>query len=60
MLKEVMRFLEQLTMCMGDYKNMQFNVELICEGQDYTVAVNWHLGIFSNLSFDYCLVMLIK
>ncbi|KAH6777545.1 hypothetical protein C2S51_008857 [Perilla frutescens var. frutescens] len=41
--KEVMHFLEQLTMCMGDYKNMQFNVELICEGNDYTAAVNWHL-----------------
>ncbi|KAL1556860.1 hypothetical protein AAHA92_12424 [Salvia divinorum] len=41
--KEVMHFLEQLTMCMGDYRNMRFNVELVCEGNDYTVAVNWHL-----------------
>ncbi|XP_057810514.1 uncharacterized protein LOC131024952 isoform X2 [Salvia miltiorrhiza] len=41
--KEVMHFLEQLSMCMGDYKNMRFNVELICEGNDSTVVVNWHL-----------------
>ncbi|XP_042006190.1 uncharacterized protein LOC121754971 isoform X1 [Salvia splendens] len=41
--KEVMHFLEQLTTCMGDHRNMRFNVELVCEGNDYTVAFNWHL-----------------
>lgn len=39
-----MHFLEQLTSCMG--RNMQFNVEHISEGNDYTVSVNWHLGIY--------------
>lgn len=47
-------------MCMGDYKNMQFNVELICEGNDYTAAVNWHLGIFFNLSLTHRLALFIK
>ncbi|GFQ05823.1 hypothetical protein PHJA_002726400 [Phtheirospermum japonicum] len=39
--KEVLHFLEQLIMCMG--QNMQFNVEHICEGNDNSVGVNWHL-----------------
>ncbi|KAG8382200.1 hypothetical protein BUALT_Bualt05G0052000 [Buddleja alternifolia] len=39
--KEALRFLNQLTSCMG--QNMQFNVEHICEGNDYTAGVNWHL-----------------
>ncbi|KAI3453748.1 hypothetical protein Pfo_010411 [Paulownia fortunei] len=39
--KEVLHFLEQLTMCMG--QNMQFNVKHICEGNDNTAGVNWHL-----------------
>ncbi|GER31299.1 nuclear transport factor 2 family protein [Striga asiatica] len=48
--KEVMHFLEQLIMCMG--QNMQFNIEHICRGEDNSVGVNWHLGtlpIFSPL-----------
>lgn len=45
-----MHFLEQLTTCLGDYKNMQFNVDLISVGNDYTAAVNWHIGIISSLS----------
>lgn len=48
MLQEVLRFLEQLIMCMG--QNMQFNVEHIWEGNDYAAGVNWHLGKFSTLS----------
>ncbi|KAL0297597.1 UNVERIFIED_CONTAM: hypothetical protein Sradi_6811800 [Sesamum radiatum] len=39
--KEVLHFLEQLTISMG--QNMQFNVEHICEGKDNTAGVNWHL-----------------
>ncbi|KAK6129977.1 hypothetical protein DH2020_036259 [Rehmannia glutinosa] len=39
--KEVLHFLKQLTMCMG--QNMQFNVEHICEGKENTIGVNWHL-----------------
>ncbi|CAA0838785.1 Nuclear transport factor 2 (NTF2) family protein [Striga hermonthica] len=39
--KEVMRFLEQLIMSMG--QNMQFNIEHICGGEDNSVGVNWHL-----------------
>ncbi|KAL3833463.1 hypothetical protein ACJIZ3_008199 [Penstemon smallii] len=39
--KETLRFLEQLTSSMG--QNMQFNVEHICEGNDSTAGVNWHL-----------------
>ncbi|KAL8053906.1 hypothetical protein ABFX02_05G103400 [Erythranthe guttata] len=39
--KEVLRFLEQLTTSMGH--NMKFHVNHICEGNDYTAGVNWHL-----------------
>ncbi|KAL3499308.1 hypothetical protein ACH5RR_038401 [Cinchona calisaya] len=39
--QEVIKFLEQLITSMG--QNMEFNVEHICEGDDFTAAVNWHL-----------------
>lgn len=41
-LQEVMHFLQQLTASMG--QNMKFRVRNICEGDDLTVAANWHLG----------------
>ncbi|KAL8498500.1 hypothetical protein ACS0TY_021726 [Phlomoides rotata] len=44
--KEVLHFLKQLITCMGEDQNMQFNVEHICEGNDYTASVNWHLGTY--------------
>nr|KYP67324.1 hypothetical protein KK1_013651 [Cajanus cajan] len=39
--EEVMRFLGQLTQCMG--RNVKFKVKHIYEGEDLTAAVNWHL-----------------
>ncbi|XP_051129234.1 uncharacterized protein LOC127250118 [Andrographis paniculata] len=39
--KEVLRFLRQLVSCMG--QNMRFNIEHICEGNDYTATVDWHI-----------------
>nr|GMD01655.1 uncharacterized protein LOC109147681 isoform X2 [Ipomoea batatas] len=39
--KESLRFLEQLTTCMG--QNMEFSIDHICEGVDQTAVVNWHL-----------------
>lgn len=42
LLQESLRFLEQLTTCMG--QNMEFSIDHICEGVDQTAVVNWHLG----------------
>ncbi|XP_014520227.1 uncharacterized protein LOC106777198 [Vigna radiata var. radiata] len=39
--KEVMRFLQQLTECMG--RNVKFRVKHIYEGDDLTAAANWHM-----------------
>ncbi|XP_075505914.1 uncharacterized protein LOC142542899 [Primulina tabacum] len=39
--KEVLHFFEQIISCMG--QNMQFNIDHICEGNDFTAAVSWHL-----------------
>ncbi|XP_059276253.1 uncharacterized protein LOC132030576 [Lycium ferocissimum] len=39
--KEALKFLEQLTTCMG--KNTEFCIEHIYEGVDLTTVVNWHL-----------------
>ncbi|KAK7406116.1 hypothetical protein VNO78_07733 [Psophocarpus tetragonolobus] len=39
--KEVMRFLQQLTACMG--LNVQFRVKHIYKGDDLTAAASWHL-----------------
>ncbi|KAK4365412.1 hypothetical protein RND71_016770 [Anisodus tanguticus] len=39
--KEAMKFLGQLTTCMG--KNTEFCIEHIYEGVDLTTVVNWHL-----------------
>lgn len=50
-LQEVLRFLDQLTISMGE--NVEFNVDHYCEGGDgYTVTVNWHLGISGSFSPD--------
>ncbi|WVZ09958.1 hypothetical protein V8G54_014488 [Vigna mungo] len=43
--KEVMRFLQQLTECMG--RNVKFRVKHIYEGDDLTAAANWHMGHIS-------------
>ncbi|KAL0327761.1 UNVERIFIED_CONTAM: hypothetical protein Sangu_1854100 [Sesamum angustifolium] len=48
--KEVLHFLEQLTISMG--QNMQFNVEHICEGKDNTAGVNWHLGQLQSADWN--------
>ncbi|XP_073051133.1 uncharacterized protein [Primulina eburnea] len=40
-MQEVLHFLEQIISCMG--QNMQFNIDHICEGNDSTAAVSWHL-----------------
>ncbi|KAJ7944955.1 Nuclear transport factor 2 (NTF2) family protein, partial [Quillaja saponaria] len=39
--KEVMQFFEQLTESMG--KNVKFSIGNICQGDELTAAVNWHL-----------------
>ncbi|XP_073135498.1 uncharacterized protein [Henckelia pumila] len=39
--KEILHFLEQIISCMG--QNMQFSIDHICEGNDFTAAVSWHL-----------------
>ncbi|KAM3263283.1 putative protein isoform X2 [Capsicum annuum] len=39
--KEILKFLGQLTTCMG--KNTEYCIEHIYEGVDLTVMVNWHL-----------------
>ncbi|KAJ0048919.1 hypothetical protein Pint_15114 [Pistacia integerrima] len=39
--KEVVQFFEQLMASMG--QNVKFNVEHICEDDDFTAGVNWHL-----------------
>lgn len=39
--EEVMRFLDQLTDCMG--RNVKFRVKHIYEGDDLTAAASWHL-----------------
>ncbi|CAI9094136.1 OLC1v1029825C1 [Oldenlandia corymbosa var. corymbosa] len=39
--QELMKFLEQLIASMG--QNMEFKVDHICEGDDLTAAVKWHL-----------------
>ncbi|XAR55085.1 hypothetical protein NMG60_11030468 [Bertholletia excelsa] len=39
--KEVMEFFGQLLASMG--QNVDFKVELVCEGDDYTIGVSWHL-----------------
>ncbi|KAK7366735.1 hypothetical protein VNO80_08732 [Phaseolus coccineus] len=39
--KEVMRFLRQLTECMG--RNVKFRLKHIYEGDDLTAAANWHM-----------------
>jgi len=44
-----MRFLQQLTECMG--RNVKFRVKHIFEGDDLTAAANWHMGHF--LSYIY-------
>lgn len=41
-MQEVMHFLKQLTASMS--QNVKFRVRNICEGDDLTVAANWHLG----------------
>lgn len=42
MFQEVVRFYKQLATSMG--QNVKFSIEHVCEGSDYTVGVNWHLG----------------
>ncbi|KAL9434483.1 hypothetical protein AB3S75_029176 [Citrus x aurantiifolia] len=39
--KEVMQFLEQLMTSMG--LNVKFSVEQVCEGDEFTAGINWHL-----------------
>ncbi|KAB1215356.1 hypothetical protein CJ030_MR4G025274 [Morella rubra] len=39
--KEVMQFLEQLTASMG--QNVKFCIGHVCEGDDFTAGVKWHL-----------------
>ncbi|KAK7860759.1 hypothetical protein CFP56_033176 [Quercus suber] len=39
--KEVMQFLEELTESMGE--NVKFSFGHICEGDEYTAGVKWHL-----------------
>ncbi|PHT57688.1 hypothetical protein CQW23_00051 [Capsicum baccatum] len=39
--QEILKFLGQLTTCMG--KNTEYSIEHIYEGVDLTVMVNWHL-----------------
>ncbi|KAK4844063.1 hypothetical protein QYF36_016023 [Acer negundo] len=39
--KEVMRFFKQLTTSMG--QNVKFSIEMVCEGDQFTAGVNWHL-----------------
>ncbi|GLT67885.1 hypothetical protein SLA2020_401610 [Shorea laevis] len=39
--KEVMYFFDQLTRNMGP--NVKFSVENVCEGENFTAGVNWHL-----------------
>ena len=41
-LKEVMHFFRQLTAGMGE--NMKFIIEHVCEDDEMTAGVNWHLG----------------
>lgn len=50
-LQEVMRFLQQLTECMG--RNVKFRVKHIYEGDDLTAAANWHMG---HISFVHLLI----
>lgn len=38
-----MQFLEELTESMGE--NVKFGFGHICEGDEYTAGVKWHLGI---------------
>lgn len=37
-----MQFLEQLMTSMG--QNVKFSVEQVCEGDEFTAGINWHLG----------------
>ncbi|KAJ4712023.1 Nuclear transport factor 2 (NTF2) family protein [Melia azedarach] len=39
--KEVMNFFEKLVTSMG--QNVKFSVEHVCEGDEFTAGVNWHL-----------------
>ncbi|KAK6947825.1 hypothetical protein RJ641_001298 [Dillenia turbinata] len=39
--KKVMHFLEQLIACMGP--NLKFKLQHICEGEELTAGVDWHL-----------------
>lgn len=56
-----MHFLQQLTDSMG--QNVKFRTRKILEGDDLTVAANWHLGhipILDLLFFSACYLLLPK
>lgn len=38
-----MRFYQQLTTGMG--QNVKFIVEHVCEDNEFTAGVNWHMGM---------------
>jgi hypothetical protein len=47
-----MHFYEQLTASMG--QNVKFSIGHVCEGDEFTAGVKWHLG---NSHF-YCFIYL--
>jgi len=50
-LQEVMHFFGQLTAGMG--QNVKFILEHVCEDDEFTAGVNWHLGII----LSHCLAL---
>ncbi|KAE8055347.1 hypothetical protein FH972_012191 [Carpinus fangiana] len=42
LLQEIMHFYEQLTASMG--QNVKFSIGHVCEGDENTAGVQWHLG----------------
>ncbi|GMP96356.1 hypothetical protein CsSME_00045037 [Camellia sinensis var. sinensis] len=44
--KEVMEFFGQLIASMG--QNVEFKIGHVCEGDDFTIGVTWHLGFLKS------------
>ena len=50
-----MQFLEQLAESMG--QNVKFNIGLVCEGDESTAGVKWHLGNIPFILFHLVVVV---
>lgn len=51
LLQEIMHFYEQLTASMG--QNVKFSIGHVCEGDENTAGVQWHLGNSHFYCFSY-------